>query len=53
MHALKKTLAVTRYTVVALSFISGFLVGAVFGETVINRAAQPTVLTYYLAGVDI
>jgi hypothetical protein len=50
MHAVKKVFAVTSHLIVALSFVSGFLVGAIFGETVINKFASPTFLTYFLAG---
>jgi hypothetical protein len=50
MRAFKKVLAVTGHLIVVLSFLSGFVVGAIFGETVINRFAEPTALTFYLAG---
>jgi hypothetical protein len=50
MRAVKKLLTFTGYLVIVLSFVSGFIVGAIFGETVINRFEEPTVLTYYLAG---
>jgi hypothetical protein len=40
---------VARHLVIALSFVSGFLVGAIFGETVINKFAEPTFLTFWLA----
>jgi uncharacterized membrane protein YoaK (UPF0700 family) len=50
MRAFKKLLTVTRYLVIVLSFISGFAVGAIFGETVVNKFGQPTFLTFYLAG---
>jgi hypothetical protein len=51
MRAFGKLLKVTGHLVVVLSFVSGFIVGAIFGETVINRCAAPTALTYYLAGI--
>jgi hypothetical protein len=51
MHAIKKLMTISGYLVVLLSFLSGFMVGAIFGETVINKSQQPTALTYYLAGV--
>jgi hypothetical protein len=52
MSALKKLATGATYVVVALSFVSGFAVGAIFGETVLNKAGAPTALTYYLAGQD-
>lgn len=52
MTALKKVVTCTTYVVIALSFVSGFAVGAIFGETVINRSGSPTALPYYLAGED-
>jgi hypothetical protein len=51
MKAIKKLLKVTGHLVVVVSFLCGFALGAIFGETVINKSAQPTALTYYLAGV--
>jgi hypothetical protein len=51
MNAVKKLLKFTGHLVVVLSFMCGFAVGAVFGETVINKSAEPTALTYYLAGM--
>jgi hypothetical protein len=51
MRALRKVLKVTGHLVVVLSFLSGFAVGVIFGETVVNRFDQPTALTFYLAGV--
>jgi hypothetical protein len=50
MRAIRTALAFTRHLVIVLSFVSGFIVGAIFGETFINRFAEPTALTYYLAG---
>jgi hypothetical protein len=50
MAALRKLLTCTRYVVVALSFVSGFALGAIFAETVINKSQSPTALTFYLAG---
>ncbi len=52
MSALKKVLTCTTYVVIALSFVSGFAVGAVFGETVLNKSGAPTALTFFLAGED-
>ena len=49
MRAFKKLLTVTGHMIIGLSFISGFAVGAIFGETVINKFGPPTVITYYLA----
>lgn len=51
MKAMKKLLRVTGHLVVIVSVLCGFALGAIFGETVINRTAEPTVLTYYLAGI--
>jgi hypothetical protein len=51
MNAVKKMLKVTGHFVVFLSFMCGFVVGAIFGETVINKSQAPTALTYYLAGM--
>ena len=51
MFAIKKLLNVTGHLVVCLSFMCGFVVGAIFGETVINKSAPPTALTYFLAGM--
>jgi hypothetical protein len=50
MRAFKKLLTVTRYFVIAISFVAGFAIGAIFGETVVNKCGQPTFLTFYLAG---
>jgi F0F1-type ATP synthase assembly protein I len=49
MGTVRKIFEIARYLVVTLSFVSGFLVGAVFGETVINKFAEPTFLTFILA----
>jgi hypothetical protein len=51
MNVIKKMLKVTGRLVVVFSFVCGFVVGAVFGETVINKTQAPTALTYYLAGM--
>jgi hypothetical protein len=50
MSALKKLFTCTSYCVIALSFVSGFAVGAIFAETVINGSESPTALTFFLAG---
>jgi hypothetical protein len=52
MRAIKKMLKIAGHFVVVLSFVSGFALGAIFGETVVNRFEEPTALTYYLAGVQ-
>jgi hypothetical protein len=52
MSVLKKIVTGTTYVVIALSFVSGFALGAIFGETVLNKSGAPTVLTYFLAGQD-
>jgi hypothetical protein len=51
MRSIKKVFVFARHFVVALSFVAGFAVGAIFGETVINRFAEPTVITYWLASL--
>jgi hypothetical protein len=50
MSVFKKLLTCTSYFVIALSFVCGFAVGAIFAETVINGSEAPTALTFYLAG---
>jgi hypothetical protein len=50
MSVLKKLLTGTRYFVIAVSFVCGFAVGAIFAETVINGSESPTALTFFLAG---
>jgi hypothetical protein len=50
MPAMKKLLTCTSYFVIAMSFVCGFAVGAIFAETVINGSESPTALTFYLAG---
>ena len=52
MRAFKKMLTVASHLLVVLSFMSGFIVGAIFGETVIDKFGQPTPLTYFLAQGD-
>ncbi len=49
MRVAKKLLKITSHLIIALSFMSGFVVGAIFGETVIDRCGKPTPLTYFLA----
>ena len=49
MSAMRKLFAFAKHLVVVLSFMSGFVVGAIFGETVINRFEPPTALTFFLA----
>ena len=49
MRAIRKIISLAGYLVVVLSFMSGFAVGAIFGETVINRCEPPTALTFFLA----
>ncbi len=49
MYAIKQMFAFVGHLVVVLSFMSGFVVGAIFGETVINRFEPPTALTFFLA----
>jgi hypothetical protein len=50
MRIIKRLLAIAGNLVVGLSFVAGFFVGAIFGETVISRCDYPTALTFYLAG---
>ena len=52
MRAFKRILTVASHLLVVLSFMSGFIVGAIFGETVIDKFGQPTPLTYFLAQGD-
>ena len=52
MSTIKKLVTLAGRLVVVLSFLCGFTLGVIFGETVINNCAQPTALTYYLAGVS-
>jgi hypothetical protein len=47
--ACKKAFKVAGHFVILLSFVSGFMVGAIFGETVFNTCQEPTALTYFLA----
>lgn len=52
MKAIKTVLRFTGHFVVVVSFLCGFTLGVLFGETVVNRTAAPTALTYYLAGIS-
>jgi hypothetical protein len=49
MSVLKKLLQIAKNLIIVLSFVSGFIIGAIFGETVIDRCGEPTPLTYFLA----
>jgi hypothetical protein len=50
MRVFKKLVKVTGHLVVLLAFLSGFVIGAIFGETVINKFGEPTAITFFLAG---
>jgi hypothetical protein len=50
MRVFKKLVKLAGHLVVLLAFLSGFVIGAIFGETVINKFGQPTAITFFLAG---
>jgi hypothetical protein len=48
-RAVKTVFKIAGHLVILLSFVSGFMIGAIFGETVLNKCEKPTALTYFLA----